>query len=88
MSDTHSAINHRAVEMAMTRKRIACSSWERQRAVCMFPLMVASIASDMQKLLDALQYAEATPESIALLEHMETIIRDAYRSQFGRELGQ
>jgi hypothetical protein len=78
----------RATQLAIIRERLAISSWERQRAVCSFPLMVAQVASDMQKVMDAQAYTERTTETVAMLEHYEAIIRDAYRTQFGRELGQ
>jgi hypothetical protein len=38
--------------------------------------------------MDELAYTEHTPKTVETLDYMESVIRDAYRSTFGRELGQ
>jgi hypothetical protein len=78
----------KATALAIIRERLAISSWERQRAVAEFPLVVAQVAHDMKRLMDELAYTEHTPKTVETLDYMESVIRDAYRSTFGRELGQ
>jgi hypothetical protein len=74
--------------LAIIRERLAISSWERQRAVAEFPLIVAQVAKDMKRIMDELAHTEQTQQTTEALDYMESIIRDAYRSTFGRELGQ
>ena len=78
----------RALALAIIRERLAVSSWSRQRAVSNFPLIVASIANDMKRTLDTAEISGQTDDVKKYLEHCETLIREAYRTQFGRELGQ
>lgn len=78
----------KAIVLAIIRERLAISSWERQRAVAEFPLIVAQVAKDMKRIMDELAYTEQTQQTTEALDYMESIIRDAYRSTFGRELGQ
>jgi hypothetical protein len=82
------ASRSRATALAIIRERLAISSWERQRAVAEFPLIVAQVAKDMKRIMDELSYTEHSAEATEALDYMESIIRDAYRSTFGRELGQ
>lgn len=82
------ASRSRATALAIIRERLAISSWERQRAVAEFPLIVAQVAKDMKRLMDELAYTEHSAETTEALDYMESVIRDAYRSTFGRELGQ
>lgn len=77
-----------AIAMAAIRERLAVSSLERQRAVSNFPLIVSQVANDMKRTLDLAEVHGQTKEVADYLEHCETIIRAAYRQQFGRELGQ
>ena len=77
-----------AVEMARTRARLAESDWDRRRAICHFPLMVASVAFEMNKLMDALETSSNSEMIEGLIVHCETIIQAAYRQEFGREIGQ
>jgi len=88
IKNEQSGSNSRALALAVIRERLAISSWERQRAVSNFPLIVAQIANDMKRTLDLAEIHGQTKEVAEYLEHCETIIREAYRSTFGRELGQ
>jgi len=77
-----------SLEMCETRRRLEASAWGRRRAVCEFPLAVASMCSEMRK---AIRYAEAFgmhKEVEELLQFYESRIKQEYRKHFGTELGQ
>lgn len=77
-----------SLDMQRTVERLACSDFERWRAVSAFPISVAQMAFDMQKILDAAEFSGVTKEVAIVLLGYERGIRDAYRKQFGTELGQ
>lgn len=84
-------IESRAAELAMVRERLSRFPRLRQRAVATFPLMVASVANDMKKMLDLADgygLEQNSGDTDKCIEHCETMIREAYRNTFGRELGQ
>jgi hypothetical protein len=90
-SDCSTAIDAarwRARRMAIRREQLDQSPILRQRAVSQFPLMVAQIADDMRRMLDCVGQVGESTESREYLQYAEDMIRDVYRDQFGRELGQ
>lgn len=78
----------RASRMAIIRERNTESTIHRQKAVCMFPLVVAQIADDMRRMLECVEQVGESKESREYLQYAEDMIREAYRDWFGRELGQ
>lgn len=76
----------RARRMAIRREVLDMSAIQRQRAVCAFPLTVAQVAHDMQKMLDHVEQAGESKESREYLQYVEDIIREEFRNQFGREM--
>jgi len=77
-----------AQQMAITRDVLNRSERERQRAVCTFPLVVASLANNMRKILEIVEENGESKESREYLQYAEDVIREEYRKHFGRELGQ
>ena len=84
MKLTDEASRHNANQMRRTRHELSVSRVNRQRAVCSFPLIVASVANDMRRILDTHHDA---PEVRDTLQYMEDLIRGEYRRLFGREMG-
>jgi hypothetical protein len=78
----------RAQRMAIRRDQLDRSTLERQRAVSTFPLVVAQVADDMRKMIQMVESGGESKESREYLQYVEDIIREEYRNQFGRELGQ
>ena len=51
-------------------------------------LIIRQVALETKEILDLVEIYRPTTESSEYLDHCEAIIRDAYLSTFGRELGQ
>ena len=82
------AIDQQKIDMARIREALI-SKRNRQRAVAMFPLRVAQLASDLKRLCDRVDSSESGFREIERAkDFLEERIRACYRETFGTELGE
>lgn len=74
--------------MRSVRERLAASTFQRQRAVAMFPTTVASVAADLGRMLRLQEQGAESDELNVAIDHAENLIRTEYRRWFGCEIGQ
>lgn len=76
------------LQAARTREHLGMSDFVRQSAVARFPLRVANLAYQMNKLIEAVERnAESPSKEVAdALAYMEKQIRDCFLEDFGHEL--
>jgi len=87
-----SAMEYDKMVMARTRERLANDKRQRQQAVATFIRSTFHLASDLERMLYLTQSGvdvsrKELKKGEEFLDLVEGRIRDAYREQFGAELG-
>lgn len=80
------SVNQIEAQSRRVRCALAESKRARQRAVSAFPLEVAQLAIEMQKLLDATDYVEPGESEIVVIDEMERRICERFRERFGHDM--